>query len=240
MEKRTSVIAFFCVVWSAVAAIQVDIPQDQYEFARGDNITLPCKFQSALSSLKLAIISWTAGETVILTHYHPAGVTNINPKYQGRVSVDVNINGGTGKADLKLSSITMADNNEIRCLVLIPNDDEGKPADAATLTVLVGPSPPICKVQGKAEYGQNINLTCYSEEGSPPLSYKWESRDVKNTPRTLTSGTDRGILSLSDISKETSGFYICTSSNNISSATCNISLAVNPPNMDIDSPAGQR
>lgn len=46
----------------------------------------------------------------------------------------------------------------------------------------VAPSTPICKIQGKAEYGQNINLTCVSEEGSPPPTYKWDSRDVKKMP----------------------------------------------------------
>ena len=47
----------------------------------------------------------------------------------------------------------------------------------------MAPSKPICKIQGKAEYGQNINLTCLSEEGSPPPTYKWDSRDVRNMPR---------------------------------------------------------
>lgn len=47
----------------------------------------------------------------------------------------------------------------------------------------VAPSTPICKIQGKAEYGQNINLTCVSEEGSPPPTYTWDNRDVRNVPR---------------------------------------------------------
>lgn len=40
--------------------------------------------------------------------------------------------------------------------------------------------------------------------------------------------SDKGVLSLFNISKETSGFYICTSSNKIRSATCNLTLAVMP------------
>ncbi|XP_035991601.1 cell surface A33 antigen [Fundulus heteroclitus] len=195
----------------------------------------------------MAIISWSAegpdtpaDETLILTYYHPAGLTDIKSKYEGRVSVDVNV--ASGKADLKLSSITMADNKEFECRVQIPGDDEGQPADTARLTVLVAPSNPICKIEGKAEYGQNINLTCYSEEGSPPPTYKWESRDVRNMPRVPDPRTtDKGgILSLYDISKETSGYYICTSSNKISSATCNIPVAVLPPATNTDFTAGIR
>uniref|UniRef100_A0A3Q2FQE2 Ig-like domain-containing protein n=1 Tax=Cyprinodon variegatus TaxID=28743 RepID=A0A3Q2FQE2_CYPVA len=195
---------------AVVAAIRVDIPRDVYKFARGDNITLPCTFQSTLSKIDL---------NLILTYYHPAGVTDIKRKYEGRVAVDVKVNGASGKADLKLSSITLDDNKEFDCEVQIPSDDEGQSIDATRLTVLVAPSPPICRVQGKAEYGQNINITCYSEEGSPPLTYKWESQ-----PLTVNGG----VLRLYDISRETSGYYICTSSNSVSSATCSIPLAVFP------------
>ncbi|XP_043955272.1 cell surface A33 antigen-like [Gambusia affinis] len=238
MERRTSTLAVLCVVWSAAAAIQVDIPQDQYEFARGDNITLPCTFKSALPNPKLAIISWSAGEDLILTYYHPIGDVDI--KLEGRISVDVAINGGSGKADLKLYSVTSADNNKYECLVQIPKDDEGKVADTATLTVLVAPSKPICKIQGTASYGQNINLTCVSEEGSPPPTYKWNSYDVLNNPRAHDPRTtDKGgILSLYNITKETSGFYICTSQNKIRSASCNLTLSVLPPSMNIGSTAG--
>lgn len=47
----------------------------------------------------------------------------------------------------------------------------------------MAPSKPICNIQGTATYGQNINLTCVSEEGSPPPTYKWNSYDVLNNPR---------------------------------------------------------
>ncbi|XP_043955286.1 cell surface A33 antigen-like [Gambusia affinis] len=240
MEKRTFVSALFCLVWSAAAAMQVDIPQDQYEFARGDNVTLPCTFKSALPNPPLAVITWSAGEDVILTYYHPSGDIDVDIKSEGRVSVDANINGGSGKADLKVSSVTSADNNKYKCHVQIPKDLGGKVADTATLTVLVAPSKPICKIQGTASYGQNINLTCVSEEGSPSPTYKWNSYDVLNNPRSHDPRTtDKGgILSLYNITKETSGFYICTSQNKIRSASCNLTVSILPPSMNIGSAAG--
>lgn len=36
----------------------MDIPKDLYEFARGDNITLPCKFVPE-GEASLVIITWT-------------------------------------------------------------------------------------------------------------------------------------------------------------------------------------
>lgn len=49
-------------VLSGVGAVQVNIPQELYEYARGDNITLPCSFtpKTPLKGTELVIISWSA------------------------------------------------------------------------------------------------------------------------------------------------------------------------------------
>ncbi|XP_054901047.1 cell surface A33 antigen-like [Poeciliopsis prolifica] len=237
-NSKTFVSALICLVWSAAAAIEVDIPKDQYEFARGDNITLPCTFKSVIPNPSQITITWFAGDVPILTHYHPSGDTDIT--FENRMSADVNINGGSGKADLKINSVTISDNNKYQCIVQVPRDKQGKISDTATLTVLVAPSKPICKIQGTASCGQNINLTCVSEEGSPPPTYKWNSYDVLNNPRAHEPRTtDKGgILSLYNITKETSGFYICVSQNKIHSASCNLTISVLPQSTNIGSTAG--
>ncbi|TMS13429.1 Cell surface A33 antigen [Larimichthys crocea] len=244
MDWRISAFTLLCLVLSGVGAITVSMPKAEYEYARGDNITLPCTIQTS-GDLKGGVITWYAEgiednpkEVLILTHYSYATRTDITQPYEGRVSIDIDLS--KGQANLKLSSITLADNKKFECRAQIPGDDEGKRVARTRLVVLVAPSTPICNVQGKQEYGQNINLTCKSEEGSPPPTYKWETRDVRNMPRmqdprTTTKG---GIMSLYNISKDTSGYYICTSTNKIRSASCNITLAVMPPSMNIGSTAG--
>ncbi|KAJ0001679.1 hypothetical protein NQD34_001475 [Periophthalmus magnuspinnatus] len=231
-------LTFACLALvSGVRCITVVIPQVKYEFARGDNITLPCTFQSKITNPSLIIVTWTAegvngaDDVVILTHYSLNGRTDYIAAYENRAKLDVDIQ--TGKVNLKLFSISLDDNRRFVCRLQIPGDGEGTPADTVELVVLVAPSPPICKVEGRAEYGQNINLTCRSEEGSPPPTYKWENRNVNNVPRmNEPRTTDKGgILSLYNISKDTSGFYICTSTNKIRSASCNLTLAVMPPSM---------
>ncbi|CAK6970791.1 cell surface A33 antigen-like [Scomber scombrus] len=243
MEGRMSTWTLLCLLVSGVGALQVNIPKDLYEFARGDNITLPCSFESKVTDPKtLVVITWSvqdkAASTVILTYYSNNGHTDIKERFEGRISVDVDVK--SRKANLKLTSITLADNKKFECRVQIPGDDEGKPAATTRLVVLVAPSTPICNIEGKAEYGKNINLTCKSEEGSPPPTYTWQNRDVKNVPRAHDPRTtDKGgILSLYNITKDSSGFYICTSRNKIRSATCNLTLAVMPPSMNIGSTAG--
>ncbi|XP_029354041.1 glycoprotein A33 (transmembrane), paralog a [Echeneis naucrates] len=246
MEGGVFRLTLLCVLLSGVGAVIVTIDKETYEHARGDNITIPCRFTPSITinAQTIVVITWSvegteadAEETGILTHFYGRG-TDIKKQYEGRVALDVDV--PSGKADLKLSSITLEDNKEFKCHLLIRGDDEGTPYDTARLVVLVAPSTPICKIEGKTEYGQNINLTCRSEEGSPPPTYKWESRDVRNMPQAVPPRTtDRGgIMSLYNISKETSGYYICTSSNKIRSATCNVTLAVMPPSMNIGSTAG--
>ncbi|KAK7912947.1 hypothetical protein WMY93_013158 [Mugilogobius chulae] len=222
---------------TGVSCLTVSIPQDTYEYARGDNITLPCIFKSTLSTPPLVIITWIAEgvdgaeDVVILTYYSTPGRTDYDDTYEFRSKLDVNV--ATGKADLRLYSIGLNDNRRFLCRVQIPGDDNGKTSDPATLVVLVAPSTPICSVEGTAEYGQNVNLTCRSEEGSPPPTYTWDNRDVQNQPRPLPPKTTvrGGVLSLFNISKDTSGFFICTSANKIRSASCNLTLAVMPPSM---------
>ncbi|XP_037835590.1 cell surface A33 antigen-like isoform X3 [Kryptolebias marmoratus] len=204
-----SVLVLFCVVWSGVAAMDVNIPQKVYEFARYDNIMLPCTFTSSVTNPPLVIITWTALaqagsdalDTIILSHYHPAGKTDVDPDYKGRASLNLDMK--TGRADLKLNSITLKDNREFECAVQIPGDATGQTADKTRLVVQVGPSPPICQLQGLPEYGRNIRLTL------------------------------GGVLSLYNVGMHTSGNYICTSRNKISSASCNLTLKVMPPSVDI-------
>ncbi|KAL3993178.1 hypothetical protein ACER0C_010452 [Sarotherodon galilaeus] len=238
MEERISSLMFLCLVLSGVGAIEVTIPQSQYEYARGDNITLPCSFTSTvnLNTVPVAIISWTAlaveangKDAMILTYYYPLKKTDITSSYKGRVSLDVDVL--NGKANLKLSSISLADNKHFGCRVQIPGERRGKQFATTRLVVLEPPSAPVCKIQGKTEYGQNINLTCVSAEGFPPPTYSWKRYCVHNQPVPQDpSTTDKGgILSLYNISIWTSGYYVCTSQNKIHAATCKITLSVSPP-----------
>ncbi|KAF7212343.1 cell surface A33 antigen [Nothobranchius furzeri] len=236
MEKRTFAVVVFCVAWSCVATITVNIPNSLYKVARGDNITIPCSFITTVQP-KQAVITWSLGLNAVITYYYPVDETDVTQGYDGRASLDLNF--AAGKADLLLKAVTVKDNGKYGCRVQIPRDAQGQPDDTADLIVLVAPSKPICQIQGKAEYGQNINLTCVSEEGSPAPTYKWAGYDAQNNPRAPDpKTTDKGgILSLYNISKDTSGYYLCTSTNEIRSASCNLTLSVMPPSMNIGSTA---
>ncbi|XP_042083402.1 cell surface A33 antigen-like [Haplochromis burtoni] len=189
MEKRILYWTILCMVLTGVGAIEVTMPQSQYEFARGDNITLPCSFKSAINinTAEVVVITWTAlaleanvKDTPILTYYYPIKKTGITPAYKGRASLDVDVL--NGKANLKLSSLSLADNKEFECHVQIPDDEDGTQAASARLVVLVAPSTPDCKIQGTAQYGQDITPTCASAGGSPMPTYSWKCYCEHNQP----------------------------------------------------------
>ncbi|XP_060754672.1 glycoprotein A33 (transmembrane), paralog a [Neoarius graeffei] len=228
------------------SSLTVDIPKGSYDFARGDSAVIPCKFLTKITG-KPVIILWTAEPDNpddpaidILTYYDFAdGKTelDISSEYEGRASLKSDI--GKGWANLTMASLVSKDSRDYECEVRIPGDSEGQLSDVTQVVVLVAPSKPICAIEGKAEYYQDIKLTCHSKEGTPAPTYVWQSYDVSNNSRpNPPKSTDvNGILSLYNISKETSGYYKCTSSNKIRSETCELTLSVMPFSMNIGSTA---
>ncbi|XP_053471943.1 cell surface A33 antigen-like [Ictalurus furcatus] len=232
-----TIYSLFAVI-HLTSSLTVDIPLTFYEFARGGNGTIPCNFKPQQADNPSIIISWTShpdnpadSDIGILTYYYfssAADNLDVRDGYTNRASLQVDI--AKGWANLTLSSLTSKDSRGYQCKVQIPKDTQGKPSDTTTVVVLVAPSKPICAVQGKAEFYQNISLTCRSEEGTPTPTYKWQSYDVSNNPQqNPPMATDvNGVLSLYNISTETSGYYICTSANKISNASCILTLTVMP------------
>ncbi|KAJ8352804.1 hypothetical protein SKAU_G00242800 [Synaphobranchus kaupii] len=232
-------------VVSAAAGIQVSIPKQEYEVARGDNVTLPCNFVPAEPDVQVMTVAWSVlsddpGEKSksVATFFHPPGAVDITAAFEKKASFKPDL--VKKSADLVLSDVTLAENKVFECDVKILGDDSGVMTAVTRLVVLVAPSKPICKTHGATEYGRNINLTCMSEEGSPDPTYTWKRYDVQNRPASLPPRTTekQGQLSLFNISIDTSGYYICTSENKIRSASCNMTLTVLPPSMNIGSTAG--
>uniref|UniRef100_A0A672Q4A3 Cell surface A33 antigen-like n=1 Tax=Sinocyclocheilus grahami TaxID=75366 RepID=A0A672Q4A3_SINGR len=225
------VLSLCLIVMSASFGLEVTMSQDTMEVARGDDVTLTCNFKPKNQVNDLIIITWigdpdeTSKEKVSQKNFNYIG-----SDYQGKAFIETDLTAKTSKLTLK--QVTIQESRRIRCFVQIPGDIEGKTADTTFLLVQVAPSQPSCKVVGTAEYGHNISLTCVSEEGSPTPTYKWERYDVKNAPRAFPIKTTE-ILSLVNVSMETSGYYICLSTNKVGSAKCNMTLSVMPPSMNL-------
>ncbi|KFR17557.1 Cell surface A33 antigen, partial [Opisthocomus hoazin] len=154
--------------------------------------------------------------------------------YENRIQFSGDVN--TGDISITMNAVTMEDNGTYACSVRLRNDPPRQTA-IMDLFVLVAPSKPECKILGTAEYGQTINLTCISHEGSPKPRYTWQSFNVQNEPRVLQT-TEGEQITLKNISADTSGFYICTSTNIVGTEFCNMTVSVVPPSMNIALYAG--
>ncbi|NXC41178.1 GPA33 protein, partial [Penelope pileata] len=147
----------------------------------------------------------------------------------------------TGDIDSKdisitINAVTMEDNGTFICSVRL-REDPPRQSALTSLYVLIAPSKPECKILGTAEYGQTINLTCISHEGSPKPTYTWQSYNVQNEPRVLET-TKGEQITLKNVSADTSGFYICTSTNSVGKEFCNMTVSIVPPSMNIALYAG--
>uniref|UniRef100_A0A672U1T1 Glycoprotein A33 n=1 Tax=Strigops habroptila TaxID=2489341 RepID=A0A672U1T1_STRHB len=219
-------------------ALTVEAPVKETQVARGNNVTLRCQFKTDASVDSGDIVVWKKLSSVVnqtedaVTRYFD-GLVQYGKDYENRLQFSGDVN--TGDISVTISAVTMADNGTYACSVRLRNDP---PRQTATLSlfVLVAPSKPECKILGTAEYGQTINLTCNSEEGSPKPSYTWQSFDVQNVP--LDWPLSGQVITLTNISADTSGFYICTSTNIAGKEFCNMTVSVMPPSMNIALYAG--
>ncbi|XP_051939073.1 cell surface A33 antigen [Hippocampus zosterae] len=231
-------------VLPACRSLQVSIPREEYEVASGEDIILTCSFIPAKPNFNMLLLTWEAYPDVVedpmkpVATYFLNNAVDIAPPYEGRAFMEVDI--VKQQSTLHLTKVTIQDSRHFQCSVKIPNDDEGTTAASTSLLVLVPPSKPLCRLQGTAEYWHNVTLNCVSEEGSPKPTYEWKSYSVENIPRRFPPKTTEkdGALSLFNISRETSGFFICVSTNRVGSDSCNFTLAVMPGGMKFGSTAG--
>ncbi|XP_067848441.1 cell surface A33 antigen-like [Heptranchias perlo] len=231
-------------VLTAVNAMTVEVPQSQIEVGRGDDLHLKCHYTTTTTQRTALNIEWyllpddADGQLTDVVQYFFGGTYKAGKLYQGRT----NFTGDVDKNDcsIRINKTLMTDSGSYEVEVKMPWDLEGKRKDRIEVTVLVPPSPPVCAIEGEAEIGQTVKLTCHSEEGSPKPVYSWQSFNGQNQPRQLPQNSvkEQDGLILKNISVDTSGFFICTSKNKIKSASCNITLAVMPPSMKIGTYGG--
>ncbi|XP_059199244.1 cell surface A33 antigen-like isoform X2 [Centropristis striata] len=225
-------------------SMKVSIPEKEYEIARGEDITLTCSFAPARAIGNALVVTWEVypekegDPTKSVGTYFINNPIDIAPAYEGRATMEVDV--ARLVSTLTIKQVTIQDSRIYQCSVIVPNDDEGNTAASTFVLVLVPPSPPNCGIEGEATYFQDISLTCASVEGSPTPGYTWRTYTVQNMPREFPPKTTEanGVLKLFNITRETSGFFICTSTNRIGSASCNLTLAVTPGSMNIGSTAG--
>uniref|UniRef100_A0A8C2NFJ6 Cell surface A33 antigen n=1 Tax=Capra hircus TaxID=9925 RepID=A0A8C2NFJ6_CAPHI len=236
--KIQPVLWVLCAVWMTVHAIFVDTPKDVLRAARGKNVILPCSYQTS-SPNREGFIQW---DKLLRSHTERVLIWKFETKeyiygglYQNRASVSNNAE--QSDASITIDQLTMDDNGTYECSVSLMSDLGGVSKSRVHLLVLVPPSKPDCGIQGETVIGNDIQLTCQSKEGSPAPQYSWKSYNVLHQERQVTPVTGQ-TFSLKNISTEMSGYYICISSNEVGTESCNITVAVRSPSMNVALYAG--
>lgn len=225
----------FSTILVSAHALTVEAPAKQIQVARGSNATLRCNFKTDLVVDRGDLVVWRKinSKDDAVTRYFD-GLVQYGEGYDHRIHFSGDVN--SGDISITISAITMEDNGTYACSVRLRNDPP-RQSTLLDLFVLVAPSKPECKILGTPQYGQTINLTCVSHEGSPKPKYSWKSFDVQNEPRVLPNPEGQQIT-LKNISADTSGFYICTSTNVVGTEFCNMTVSAVPPSMNIALYAG--
>ncbi|XP_039737482.1 cell surface A33 antigen isoform X2 [Pteropus medius] len=227
-----------CAVWAAVNAISVETPKEVLRAARGKSVTLPCTYSTS-SSNRDGFIRW---DKLLMSHTEKVLIWTFSTQsyiYGDLYKNRVNISSSTEQSDASIiiGQLTMADNGTYECSVSLMADLDGTSKSRVHLLVLVPPAKPDCGIEGETVIGNDIQLTCQSKEGSPAPQYSWKSYSLLNQERAGSPVTGQS-WTLKNISTDTSGYYICTSSNEVGAESCNITVAVRPPSMNVALYAG--
>nr|KAF6413257.1 glycoprotein A33 [Molossus molossus] len=227
-----------CAVWGTVTAISVKTPSEVLRAARGRSVTLPCTYETSAPDRQGFIqwdkLRWSQTEKVLIWQFLTQSYI-YGDLYKNRVNISSRAE--QSDASITIGQLTMDDNGTYECSVSLLTDLDGTSKARVRLLVLVPPSKPECGIKGETVIGNDIQLTCQSREGSPAPQYSWKSFNLLNQERKVPPGTGQ-TLTLRNISTDTSGFYICTSSNEVGTESCNITVTVRPPSMNVALYAG--
>ncbi|KAI4903627.1 hypothetical protein NFI96_023380, partial [Prochilodus magdalenae] len=94
------------------------------------------------------------------------------------------------------------------------------------------PSKPRCWMEGRLLEGSDVRLSCKSADGSDPIQYKWErvldkGKSVgKLPPLALIDLKNPEIVTLRNLTQDSSGVYRCTASNDVGEENCIIEVTM--------------
>uniref|UniRef100_A0A672KVY8 Junctional adhesion molecule A n=1 Tax=Sinocyclocheilus grahami TaxID=75366 RepID=A0A672KVY8_SINGR len=136
----------------------------------------------------------------------------ITAEYEGRITM---YDGG-----LRFNKVTQADSGDYDCEV---SGNGGYDEKTINLTVLVPPSKPVSRIPSSVTTGNNVRLTCFDADGSPPSTYRWykDNTPLPDDPTKFPSFKNltykmnvfNGNLEFPSVSKLDSGSYLCEASN---------------------------
>ncbi|MGH0167332.1 UNVERIFIED_CONTAM: hypothetical protein FKN15_052195 [Acipenser sinensis] len=155
--------------------------------ARGETVVLGCTFIADDADRGELDIEWsnmspdTTQKDAPVLGFSGGEVFHYGSQDLGKRLSFTAKNPALGDASISITDLKLGDTATYQCKVKkTPGIDTRK----VTLVVEVRPSVPRCSVQGSQDEGSSVSLSCKSDEGMIPLTYKWERESGGGLPPT--------------------------------------------------------
>ncbi|KAM8927625.1 V-set and immunoglobulin domain-containing protein 2 [Pelodytes ibericus] len=213
-----------------VNTVEVTIREGTVVAKAGSSVILPCSYSTTAGSNFVLEWKFASGNTLPSNgrqiYYYFNGVSYKPGSQSDRLSISQSPP-TQGTASILLSDIRASDNGSYVCQVNNPPDFSGTGSGIVKLTVLVPPTSPNCQMVGNPIAGYDLTLKCSSSGGNPAPIYAWTFVGSKTPLLTGMMENQRtGSLLLTNLSQALSGSYMCTASNELGKATCDLTLSV--------------
>nr|KAF6312365.1 V-set and immunoglobulin domain containing 2 [Pipistrellus kuhlii] len=222
--------------WVCLAgrAVEVQVPAEPLSAPKGRTAELTCTYSTSVTdsfalewsfvqpgkplSASMPILYFTGGQLYPTGSKAKRASLLQNPPTRG-------------VATLKLADVHPSDTGTYLCQVNNPPDFHTNGLGLVNLTVLAAPSDPRCSQTGDMSVGGSAALSCSSSEGLPRPVYNWARLGSLPTPPPGSMVQDEvsGQLVLTNLSRASSGTYRCVASNQMGSASCELTLSVTDP-----------
>ncbi|KAI4553106.1 hypothetical protein MJT46_016400 [Ovis ammon polii x Ovis aries] len=215
-------------------AVEVKVPSEPLSAPVGKTAELTCSYSTSVGdnfALEWSFVQ--PGKPVSMSQpilYFTNGQLYPTGSKAERASLLQNPPTG-GVATLKLTDVRPSDAGTYLCHVNNPPDFYTNGLGLINLTVLVPPSRPSCSQSGQISVGGSAALRCSSSTGAPKPVYNWIRLGASPTPSPGSMVQDEvsGQLILTNLSLASSGTYRCVATNQMGSASCELTLSVTDP-----------
>ncbi|XP_073459326.1 endothelial cell-selective adhesion molecule [Aquarana catesbeiana] len=211
-----------------LAFVEVHVEQKLVTAVEGHSITLPVWYSSSSEEKPYVIwfIQRDQMEQVQILKYMD-GETSVASDFKHRLSFAHAM--PAKNISIAINRTLATDAGKYQCYVNLKNDESigSSNIGVVDVSILVPPSKPTCQLNGSPYIGANITLSCRSSSGQPTPSYTWIKKATTNVvffPPAHDSV--KGTLTLTNITSEHSGTYVCKSRNTAGAAECNITMEV--------------
>lgn len=153
-------VALFVCAATGVSSFSVSTSNANVQVKENEGVDLTCTYSADFGSN--ARVEWKfkdlkGSQTYVIYD------GKLTAPYSSRVTVYGN--------NLRFSKVTRKDSGMYDCEVSGSSSQFGEVR--VKLTVLVPPSPPLCRIPSSVTTGKKASLSCYDSDGSPPPQYKW-------------------------------------------------------------------